>query len=49
MNLNIKKLEKLNVSYIATNIDLEKFSNDNVEFKNIYNEQGFKIYSVKDK
>lgn len=49
VNLNVNDLEKLNVSYIATNIDLEKFSNDNVEFKNIYNEQGFKIYSVKDK
>lgn len=47
VHLNVNDLEKLNVSYIATNVGLEKLSNENVVFENIYHgDGGFSIYSV---
>lgn len=47
VNLNVNDLEKLNVSYIATNQNLNKFSNDNVSFEEIYHDYEYKIYKVK--
>lgn len=46
VNLNVNDLEKLNVSYIATNEDLSKLSNDSVSFEKIYQDHEFKIYNV---
>ena len=44
--LNVNDLEKLNVTYISTPEDLTKFSNDNVTFNQIYEENNYKIYHV---
>ena len=46
VNLNVNDLEKLNVSYIATDKNLNKLSNDNVTFEKIYKDHKFKIYHV---
>ena len=45
--LNVNDLVKLNVSYIATDKNLNKFSNDKVSFENIYKDHKFKIYHVR--
>ena len=47
VNLNVNDLEKLNVTYIATNQNLNKFSNENVTFEKIYRDHEFKIYNVR--
>ena len=47
INLNVNDLEKLNVSYIATHINMTKFSNENVTFEKLYEQNEFKIYHVK--
>ena len=44
--LNVNDLEKLNVSYIATHINVEDLSNDNVTFEKLYEQNEFKIYHV---
>ena len=44
--LNINDLEKLNVSYIASPEDLDLFSNNNITFDKIYEENGYYIYNV---
>ncbi len=46
INLNVNDLQTLNVSYISTPHDLSKFSNDNVTFDEIYEENNYKIYHV---
>ena len=46
INLNVNDLQTLNVSYISTPHDLTKFSNDNVTFEEIYEENNYKIYHV---
>lgn len=48
VKLNVNDLEKLNVSYIATDNELKNLSNDNVKFENIYQDKtGIKIFKVK--
>lgn len=47
VKLNVNDLEKLNVSYIATDKNYEKFSNENVTFEKIYTDHEFKIYHVR--
>ena len=47
LHLNVYDLQKLNVSYIATSKNLEKLSNNNVEFEKIYKDHEYKIYHVK--
>lgn len=44
--LNVNDLEKLNVTYISTPTDMTKFSNDNVTFNQIYEENNYRIYHV---
>lgn len=46
VNLHINDLEKLNISYIETNKNLDKLSNDNVKFDKIYKDNKYKIYKV---
>ena len=36
VNFNVNDLEKLNISYIASNKDLESLSNENVTFEKVY-------------
>ena len=47
LHLNVNDLEKLNLSYVATNNNLENLSNDNVMFEKIYQDYDFKIYEIK--
>lgn len=47
VHLNVNDLEKLNISYIAVNGDIDNLSNDNVKFNEIYTKEGYKIYNVK--
>lgn len=46
VHINVNDLEKLNISYIATDQNLDKFTNDNVSFKEICHVKEFKIYNV---
>ena len=46
LTLNVNDLEKLNVTYIESEQDLSKYSNDNVEFEKIYSYRNLKIYKV---
>lgn len=47
IHLNVNDLEKLNVRYIVTrNNNLENFSNDNVEFNEIYREGVYRIFHI---
>ena len=44
--LNVNDLEKLNVSYIATNNNLEDLNNEHVTFVRIYEYAEYRIYHV---
>jgi len=44
--LPVKDLETLEVKYIFTVNDLEKFENENIEFEELYEEYGVRIYEV---
>lgn len=46
LTLNVNDLEKLNVTYIESEQDLSKYSNENVEFEKIYSYRNLKIYKV---
>ena len=46
LHLNINDMEKLNISYIATNNNLDDFSNDNIKFEKLYEENEYRIYKV---
>ena len=46
LNLNINDLDKLNVSYIESSQDLDKYSNDNVHFTKLYEYDKHKIFKV---
>ena len=46
IHINVNDLEKLNITYIATDKNLEKFTNDNVTFKEISHVKKYKIYHV---
>ena len=46
LTLNVNDLEKLNVTYIGSEQDLSKYSNDNVEFEKIYSYRNLKIFKV---
>ena len=46
LTLNVNDLEKLNVTYIGSEQDLSKYSNENVEFEKIYSYRNLKIYKV---
>ena len=46
LHLNINDMEKLNISYIATNNNLDDFSNDNIKFEKLYKENDYRIYKV---
>lgn len=44
--LNVNDLEKLNVTYIASSVDLSQFSNENVTINEIYHDGEYKIYKI---
>ena len=46
VTLNVNDLEKLNVTYIESEENLSKYSNDDVEFEEIYSYKRLKIYKV---
>ena len=46
VDLNVNDLSKLNITYIASNYDLEVFNNENVTFNKIYDDGISKIYEV---
>ena len=46
VHININDLEKLNITYIATNQNLEKLSNNNISFNEIYEIKEYKIYKI---
>ena len=46
LTLNVNDLEKLNVTYIESEQDLSKYSNENVDFEKIYSYRNLKIYKV---
>ena len=46
LTLNVNDLEKLNVTYIESEQDLSKYSNENVEFEKIYSYRNLKIFKV---
>ncbi|WP_303871821.1 hypothetical protein [Acetobacterium wieringae] len=46
VNLNIKDLEKLEVTYVFSKRDLSTLSNEVVSFTELADENGFKIYTV---
>lgn len=46
LNLNVNDLEKLNVSYIQSNKNLNVLSNDKVEFEKLYQDNQYRIYKV---
>ena len=46
VHINVNDLEKLNITYIATNQNLEKFKNDNISFNEISEIKGYKIYKI---
>ena len=46
VTFNVNDLEKLNVTYIGSEQDLSKYSNDNVEFEKIYSYRNLKIFKV---
>lgn len=46
VNINVNDLEKLNITYIATNQNLEKFTNNDVSFDKINQIKGYKIYRI---
>ncbi len=47
VNFNVNDLEKLNITYIASNKDLESLSNENVTFEKVYEKDTYKIYHLK--
>ena len=46
VHINVNDLEKLNITYIATDHNLEKFTNNNISFKEIYRINNYKIYNI---
>lgn len=46
IDLNINDLSILGVKYILTKNDLDRFSNKNIHFENIYSDNGYKIYKI---
>ena len=46
VNINLDDLDTLNIKYIFTRSDLEKYNNDKYEFKNMYNYNDFKVYKI---
>ena len=46
VKLNTKDLEKLDVSYILSQNELEKYSNTNVILKKVISDEGWFIYQV---
>ena len=46
VTFNVNDLEKLNVTYIESEQDLSKYSNENVDFEKIYSYRNLKIYKV---
>ena len=46
VHINVNDLEKLNISYIATNQNLDEFTNDNISFNEVYELNGYKIYEI---
>ena len=46
VHINVNDLEKLNITYIATDHNLEKFTNNNISFREIYRINNYKIYNI---
>ena len=46
VNLNINDLEKMEVAYVFSKRDLSLFSSEKVTFKELADENGFKLYSI---
>ncbi len=46
VTFNVNDLEKLNVTYIESEQDLSKYSNENVDFEKIYSYRNLKIFKV---
>lgn len=46
VNLTPEDLETLDVKYIFTTSDFESMSSDNIEFEEVYNDYGYKIYKL---
>ena len=46
IKVNANTVKDLGVKYIVSNDKIEEFSNENVKFQNIYEEQGILIYKV---
>ena len=44
--MTAEKVKELGIKYILTTKDIEKFETKDVDFDNIYNEQGLLIYKV---
>ncbi len=46
VHLNMNDLEKLNVTFIESVVDLDKYSNENVKFIKMYEDGKYKIFKV---
>ena len=46
INLSVDDLKTLEVKYIFTSTDLEDFNSDNINFEEVYDDYGYKIYRV---
>ena len=46
LNVNYEKVKDLQIKYLISNDDLEKFNTDDITFTKIYDEYDFKIYLV---
>ena len=46
VHINVNDLEKLNITYVSTDQNLEKFTNNNVTFKKICHIDDYKIYKI---
>lgn len=46
VHINVNDLEKLNITYVSTDQNLEKFTNNNVTFKEICHIDDYKIYKI---
>lgn len=46
ININPDKLDDINVRYVLSSVNLEKYNNENIKFENIYNEYGLYIFKL---
>lgn len=46
VNMNLDDLDTLNIKYIFTRSDLERYNNDRYEFKDVYDYNDFKVYKI---